>query len=69
LLCNEPMVDTLEFEAGNNAEVPVQVPLCDAHLREAEELDYDFQVKHADKIEALADEVLIERMDGRSYDL
>jgi len=43
--------DAIEFECGNNAENSIQLWLCEAHLKEAEDTGYDFQEKYADKIE------------------
>lgn len=56
-LCKEPSVDSLEFEAGNNAEYQVAIPLCEAHLKEEEETGYDFREKYGEQIEA----ALVER--------
>jgi hypothetical protein len=43
--------DSIEVECGNNAENSVTLPLCEAHLQEAEDTGYDFQCKYAEKIE------------------
>lgn len=42
--------DSLEFETGNNAEYSVFVPLCEAHIKEAEDTGYDFEEKYAEQI-------------------
>jgi hypothetical protein len=49
-LCEQPGVDSLEFETGNNAEYAVSVLLCEAHLKEAEDIGYDFEEKYAEQI-------------------
>lgn len=50
-LCKQPDIDSLEFEAGNNAEYMVSIPLCEAHLKEEEETGYDFRKKYGEQIE------------------
>jgi hypothetical protein len=47
-----PDVESLEFEAGNNAEYQVSIPLCEGHLKEEEETGYDFREKYGEQIEA-----------------
>lgn len=49
-LCKNPVEDSLEFETGNNAEYQVEMPLCEVHLKEAEETGYDFEEKYAEQI-------------------
>lgn len=44
--------DSIEFECGNNAENSVSVWLCEAHLKEAEESEYAFRDKYAEKLES-----------------
>lgn len=48
--CNKPDVGSIEFETGNNAEYRVSVPLCVAHIHEAEDTGYDFEEKYAEQI-------------------
>jgi hypothetical protein len=43
-------MDCLDFETGNNAEYAVSVSLCEAHLKEAEDMGYDFEEKYAEQI-------------------
>jgi hypothetical protein len=50
-LCKESDIDSLEFEAGNNAEYMVSIPLCEAHLKEEEETGYAFREKYGEQIE------------------
>lgn len=65
LLCKQPSVDSAEFEAGNNAEVPVSVPLCETHWNEMDSMDsYDFQCKYADQIEDLAAQKWVDLADA-----
>lgn len=49
-LCRFAAVDSLDFETGNNAEHSVAVPLCAAHVAEAERTGYDFEEKYAAEI-------------------
>jgi len=59
-LCEKQAVDKLDFEAGNNAEFPVTIRLCEEHLKEEEETGYAFQQKYGSKIDDLAYERLIQ---------
>jgi hypothetical protein len=49
-LCERQAMDTLNFAAGDDAEYTVLMPLCEAHLQEAEELGYGFEDKYAAEI-------------------
>ncbi len=64
-LCKQPEVDRLEFEAGNNAEFPVSVPVCQAHWDECEKDEWAFRDKYGEKIDAMAYERLIDQADSR----
>jgi hypothetical protein len=61
--CKEPMVDSFETEAGNNAELSVDVQLCEKHFREYEMDEYALLSKHAAKIDDMAYERLIDHAD------
>lgn len=50
LLCENGAVDSICFESGNNAEIPVDVDLCQEHLEEQEKTDYAFEQKYAYEI-------------------
>jgi hypothetical protein len=50
-MCRDISVESMEFEAGNNAEYVVSVPLCETHALEAEETGYDFREKYGEQIE------------------
>lgn len=49
------------FESGNNAEIPVEVSLCEVHMNEQEAIGYDFDAKYADQILKLAEESLYDQ--------
>lgn len=49
--CKQPEIDRLEFEAGNNAEVPVSMPVCQQHWDECEKDEWAFRDKYAGRIE------------------
>lgn len=57
-LCSDVSVETVDFEAGNNAEIGVYMNLCEKHLTECDETGYEFEKKYADKLNYLANEKL-----------
>lgn len=61
--CRNPEVDSFETEAGNNAEFPVEVKLCEEHFREYEMDEYALLSKHAAQIDDMAYERLIDQAD------
>ena len=63
-LCKRKSFEQAEFEAGNNAEIPVWLDLCQKHYKEFEKDGDKFQEKHFKIIEQLA----AEKMAGRDYD-
>jgi len=62
-ICKQPEVESLDFEAGNNAEVPVSVRVCQSHLDEYDKDEYAFHDKYADRIEELAAEKWVDLAD------
>lgn len=50
LVCNQTSFDSIDFESGNNAEIPVTVNLCEEHFKEAEEYGHNFERKYAEEI-------------------
>lgn len=50
-LCKQPEVETLEFEGGNNAELSMQMHVCEIHLAEYDKDENKFQDKYAEKID------------------
>jgi len=50
-LCQEVSIDSITFETGHNLDDKVLVPLCTAHLAEAER-DSAFTKKYYKEIEA-----------------
>src|SRR6266705_841488 len=64
-LCKEPVVETLEFEGGNNADLSTILGLCEAHLAEYDKDEYAFQQKYADKINKGCYEQLISNAEAR----
>lgn len=62
-VCKQPEIDRLEFEAGNNAEVQVSMPVCQTHWDECEQDEWAFRDKHADRIEQEAAEHLVDLAD------
>jgi hypothetical protein len=61
--CKKFAVDSLDFEAGDGAEFPVSVNLCDDHMKEEETLGYKFQEKYGARIDQLAYERLVDQAD------
>ncbi len=53
-LCKEEAIDSMDFESGNNAEIPVTINLCEKHLQEADKLGYRFEQKYANEILEMA---------------
>ena len=43
--------DSVEVECGNNAENSVQLDMCEAHMKEFDDLGYTFQEKYGQQIE------------------
>jgi hypothetical protein len=62
--CKKPSVESLEFEAGNNAETAVWVELCQKHFDEYDKDEWAFQDKHCDKLNDMAGQVLINEVDA-----
>jgi hypothetical protein len=62
-ICKLPTVEHLEFEAGNNAEVPVSFPVCEKHLEEFDKDEWIFRDKYGDKIEDMAGQHWIDLAD------
>ncbi len=58
-LCEQEAVDSVDFEAGNNAEIGVAVRLCDSHCQEHDSTGYAFQEKYGSIIDRLAYEGLL----------
>lgn len=56
-------VDSFDVEAGNNAEIPVTLNVCEEHLKEADILGYRFDQKYGREIEKLANERLLDMAD------
>jgi hypothetical protein len=65
-LCKNPTVETLDFEAGNNAEFASFVRVCEVHLDEYDKDEWAFRDKYAAKIDDLAYESLIDIAEARS---
>lgn len=63
LICKQPEVDSLEFEGGNNAELSMFFPVCEAHFKEYEHDEWKFRDKYGDKIDDGCYERLIDRAD------
>lgn len=63
-ICKQTEVDRLEFEAGNNAEVPVSFPVCEHHWNECEADEWAFRDKYGDDIEQMAAEHWIDLADS-----
>ena len=62
--CKHPSVENMEFEAGNNAEVPVSFPVCQPHLDEFDKDEWAFRDKYGDKIEDMAAEHWVDLADS-----
>jgi len=62
-LCKRKRFDEAEFEAGNNAEIPVTIHLCKAHSKEHEADDIAFQEKYGSRIDDLAYQNMISSAD------
>ena len=67
-LCRKEATDAISFDAGNNAEYPISVNLCDAHLDEEEKTGYKFQQKYGEKIDELAYARLVDQADSPCED-
>ena len=63
-LCDNQAEDCLDFDAGNNAEIPVSVNLCEDHLKEEEKMGAYFQSKYGTQIDRLAYDRLVDQADG-----
>lgn len=62
-LCKQPEVDNVEFECGNGAGMTATLRLCESHFKEYEKDEYTFQDKHAELLDKMAYEDLIDHAD------
>lgn len=60
-LCGKEAFDAVDFEAGNNAEIPVSINLCDQHFSEQEK---DFK-KFMDQFGGKIDELAYDKLNGQ----
>jgi hypothetical protein len=62
-LCSNVSVDSFETEAGNNAEIPVTVNLCEEHWTDYEKDEDGFMDRNAEKFDEMAYDQMIDHAD------
>lgn len=55
-LCNQPTFDSMVIETGNNAEIAIEVELCEGHYGEQESTGYAFEQKYSEQFLEIAAE-------------